>query len=571
MASWSSTGSYSTVPVDQSTAVLLQTGDVLLMGGNANPGNITTDCSLYDHVAGNWSATGSMATSRSNAMAVVLGNGKVLVFGGSSGDTINSVRSTAELYDPGTGLWTNTGSMATARTAAGFWLLSNGNVLVAGGTSGGGAAPFTFSGPSLSSSEIYDVIGGTWSSTGALNVARQFFSYATGGTTPVAVGGCGTTTTALTSTETYSSGVWTTKTTCSVAGTFNDGFNNAVRLPDGTVLLVGGRTIYYGVGSILASCAVYDVGADTWTTAGSLALARIEGQLFPLNDNTILMAGGNADAPGFTECEIYNPVSKTWSVTAPLADGRSAIYINIGPVLANGKAVLTGGIAASTSQQTQTTELFTPGASPPMSITLIQHVLVSGGSHTITVSPTTAGSLMVVCALGMTGVSDNVNGAYTLVPGTDAADANIFYFANSAAGAVTITMTGTGYNGSASEWSGVAHTSPVDVHGAVTNVAGATPAGPALTTTNAGDLLITFLVDDPAHPITAVSSGFTLIDYDATATSAVAYQVPGALGTYQAIFTVTSGTVGANLSAVAFFPAPSGPSAKKKSSMFLVF
>jgi Kelch motif len=71
----------------------------------------------------------------------LLPNGKVLVAGGSTGiDVVSS----AELYDPGTGTWTATGSMATARYFHTARLLPNGKVLVAGG----------FNGSALSSAEL---------------------------------------------------------------------------------------------------------------------------------------------------------------------------------------------------------------------------------------------------------------------------------------------------------------------------------------------------------------------------------------------------------------------------------
>ena len=55
--------------------------------------------------------TGSMAVARDNGTAVLLRNGQVLVAGGSESATLAS----AELYDPATGTWTATGSLATAR------------------------------------------------------------------------------------------------------------------------------------------------------------------------------------------------------------------------------------------------------------------------------------------------------------------------------------------------------------------------------------------------------------------------------------------------------------------------
>ena len=77
-----------------------------------------------------WTNTGSMVTARTAHTATLLPNGKVLVVGGSDG--INSL-STSELYDPATGTWSATGSMNTARVDHTATLLQNGKVVVAGG------------------------------------------------------------------------------------------------------------------------------------------------------------------------------------------------------------------------------------------------------------------------------------------------------------------------------------------------------------------------------------------------------------------------------------------------------
>ena len=64
-------------------------------------------------VAG-WWETGDLATARYYHSATVLADGRVLVAGGGANDGLGALAS-AELFDPATGAWTATGSMAFAR------------------------------------------------------------------------------------------------------------------------------------------------------------------------------------------------------------------------------------------------------------------------------------------------------------------------------------------------------------------------------------------------------------------------------------------------------------------------
>ena len=64
------------------------------------------------YVAHMWTATGSMATQRDYHTVTLLPSGKVLVAGGYNGTYLAS----AEVYDPDTATWTETGAMGTARS-----------------------------------------------------------------------------------------------------------------------------------------------------------------------------------------------------------------------------------------------------------------------------------------------------------------------------------------------------------------------------------------------------------------------------------------------------------------------
>jgi hypothetical protein len=97
--------------------------------------------------------TGSLATARYSHTATLLPNGKVLVAGGAGA---SGTLASAELYDPASDRWTATGSLATARNNYTATFLPNGKVLVAGG----------YIGSSLASAELYDPASGTWTATG---------------------------------------------------------------------------------------------------------------------------------------------------------------------------------------------------------------------------------------------------------------------------------------------------------------------------------------------------------------------------------------------------------------------
>lgn len=116
-------------------------------------------------------ATGSMTVPRTEATAVRLKDGRVLVLGGFDFIDRAAVLATAEIYDPASGRFEPTGSMAAARTRASATLLSDGRVLVAGGypfagLSGGGPPD------AIASAEVYDPASGTFTPAGPMREAR---------------------------------------------------------------------------------------------------------------------------------------------------------------------------------------------------------------------------------------------------------------------------------------------------------------------------------------------------------------------------------------------------------------
>lgn len=137
------------------TATLLSNGKVLIAGGNF-PGD-TSPALLYDPIAGVFSNTGDMITRRVGHTATLLSNGKVLILGGTS--SVGGALSSAELYDPATGVFSSTGNnMADARYRHSSVLLQDGTVLVVGGYN-------QATGLSLSTADIYNPSTGLFNPT----------------------------------------------------------------------------------------------------------------------------------------------------------------------------------------------------------------------------------------------------------------------------------------------------------------------------------------------------------------------------------------------------------------------
>ncbi len=170
---WSATGTMTMARV-QHTATLLPNGTILVAGGTGNDGNPQASAEIYNPGAGTWTATGSMTAVRRSHTATLLSNGLVLVAGGFSSSVACDLSFTAcvvnsaELYDPKSGTWTATGSMSTERASYTATLLASGNVLVAGGF-------YSVSRDDVSTNvaEIFDPVAGTWTVTGSLAIARD--------------------------------------------------------------------------------------------------------------------------------------------------------------------------------------------------------------------------------------------------------------------------------------------------------------------------------------------------------------------------------------------------------------
>jgi hypothetical protein len=89
---------------------LAQPRTVCLLAGGRAPS--VTGVSKATATSANWTQTGDLSARRYLHTATLLPDGEVLVVGGVEG---NDILTSAELYDPATGMWTPTNNLPTSR------------------------------------------------------------------------------------------------------------------------------------------------------------------------------------------------------------------------------------------------------------------------------------------------------------------------------------------------------------------------------------------------------------------------------------------------------------------------
>ena len=322
--------------------------------------NGLTSAELYDPASGIWTATGSLATRRWNHTSTLLANGTVLVAGGRQDYPITD----AELYDPATGHWTPTGSLIEGRCSHTATLLPSGKVLVAGGAVDDS---LLWLGP-VETAELYDPATGVWTRTGSLHTARYGHTATLLRNGKVLVAG-GFSYTDPYSAELYdpATGSWT------ITGELISGHggHSATLLSDGKVLVVGGDWAP-------SIAELYDPASGTWTSTGSLVNKRSEHTATLLPDGKVLVAGGH-DHDGVTyfigPAELYDPASGTWSLTGSLDNARED---HTATLLPSGKVLVAGGAVFGLPTSA---ELYTEAPKAPALLNISTRVLTQTGDN----------------------------------------------------------------------------------------------------------------------------------------------------------------------------------------------
>jgi len=247
------------------SATLLKDGRVLIAGGGEREGGVHDEAMLFDPTTRMLHVTGGMSARRKEASATLLVDGRVLVTGGisASENGNNFVLASAEIYDPKTGSFSPTGRLNHAREGHQSFLLTDGKVLIVGGSAtsdgheGKVVAPLT----DCPGAELWNPVTGTFADTGS----------------PINA----------------------------------DCTSTAARLKDGRVLAAGGNKAPTGA-------EIYDPKSGRFATTGNMLIPRYLSHALILHDGRVLMAGTasplvvdkpESDAPSQApaRAELYEP------------------------------------------------------------------------------------------------------------------------------------------------------------------------------------------------------------------------------------------------------------------------
>ena len=305
-----------------------------------------------------------------------LPDGRLLVVGGTSPGTLGLRK--AALFNPSTGGWSTTGSMAQGRYYPTITPLPSGQLLAISGHDTTKAV--------VTIPEVWN--GSTWRrlTTAPLSIPNPYYPamfvapngkvFLAGFTQPSRY------------LDVTGTGQWTTVAYRNVADRV---LGSAVMYAPGKILYVGGGNGQPFLGAPTASAEVINLNqaAPSWRTVSSMAFPRKQLNTTILADGSVLVTGGTS-AAGFNnqggavhEAELWNPVTESWKTMA--AEDKNRVYHSTAILLPSGR-VLSSGSGEGGEVPYANSEFSAQVFSPP-------YLYNSDGSTaarpTITTAPTT--------------------------------------------------------------------------------------------------------------------------------------------------------------------------------------
>jgi len=241
------------------------------------------------------------------------------------------------------GYWEIIDSMDVPRWNFSTSVFSNYNILATGSD---GPIP-------SNSAEIYNLDSYTWAITASMLQGRVFHHLVTlNNGEVIAIGGF-----LLKSCELLNpvSNSWRYTDSLETLKYFWD---TATLLKDGRILVVGGY--YFDQPSLqnihFKICEIFDPISETWSFADSLTDGRSAHTATLLQDGKVIVTGGQ-NIGDLSSCEIYDPVTNQWSSAGNLLHARS---FHSAVLLSDGRVLVSGGVTPDSTLGTRYCEIYDP-------------------------------------------------------------------------------------------------------------------------------------------------------------------------------------------------------------------
>lgn len=279
---WSVTEPLALPRYSHTATVLADEERVVVMGGRSPSGDALDSVEIYEVGLGRWRAGKPMFMPRVEHTATLLQSGHILVVGGRYfKEGAATVLGDVELYDPVGDQWQPVASLAHKRFGHTATLLSDGKVVIVGGTSSNAVVRET---------EVLDPATGEWGPGAALPDARAN--------------------------------------------------HTATRLADDCVLIAGGGVPLESIR--FKRTYIYRAEVDKWEEGAWLPVPVSGATAVQLPSGNVMLVGGVAEQDSPRIAQIFNPLTKNWSSTYP-HEMNYPLLFHTATVLAVGEVLIVAG------------------------------------------------------------------------------------------------------------------------------------------------------------------------------------------------------------------------------------
>jgi N-acetylneuraminic acid mutarotase len=286
-------------------ASLLPDGRVLVSGGLDAKNNTLSSVEIYDPATNTWT-DGPSIPKRGAHIQHTLNDGRVLVAAGYTDYLTYSTTGAVStyLFDPNTNLWTEVGSLHTAKPLSGSAVCGDGRVLILGE-----------SGAEVGNTEIFNPLTESWTETDPLNQKRSGTTLVTMADGKVMAAGGWAASSQQATVEIYdpSTETWTTVEPLNVARASASGS----LLTDGRILISGGTTTS---SNALTESEIYDPATDTWTLQQPLVSGRMMGTQVTLSSGEVILAGGWINGGNVHLFQSFDPATGQWQASTQIGE-----------------------------------------------------------------------------------------------------------------------------------------------------------------------------------------------------------------------------------------------------------